>query len=315
MSIFCSPASPCDTIAHTYSQAGTYTVTASGRAGGTAGLSGTTQVVVGGAEAGHLHDHRRTPPAPTVGQNVIFVLSPTVSQSGDTITITFGDGQQYTVGYPCTLGACGAVHAYSTAGIYTVSASGTAGGAPVSGSTTVVVGGGGGGGTLTITPSPANPTVGQNVIFVLSPTVSQSWGHDDDRLRRRAAVHRRLPVPARRLRRGTRVLRRRHLHGECQRHGGRRSGVGQHDGRGRRWWRRWRHLDRAEPDVHLHGSRHLHRDAHGHQLQGVEPDGAADRRPWDRAPRPARRWRTSRGARRARCPGTRSSSSRTSGSR
>ena len=169
---FCSIASPCDTIGHTFSQAGTYTVTASGRAGGTAGLSGTTQVVVSGG--GSTFTITANPSSAAVGQNVIFTLAPTVSQSGDTITVSFGDGQQYTVGYPCTLGACGAVHAYANAGIYTVSASGTAGGAPVSGSTMVVIGGGGGGGTLTITPSPANPTVGQNVIFVLSPTVSQS---------------------------------------------------------------------------------------------------------------------------------------------
>ena len=64
-------------------------------------------------------------------------------------------GTQGSVTYPCPLGACAGTHAYSAAGTYTVTASGTAGGASVSGSTTVVIGGGGGwGGTSTL----QNPT-------------------------------------------------------------------------------------------------------------------------------------------------------------
>ncbi len=84
-----------------------------------------------------------------------FTFSPTLSASGDTITISFGDSTQATVSYPCPLGACGATHSYSAGGTYTVTATGTAGGAAVSGSTSVVVSGGGGGGALTITANPS----------------------------------------------------------------------------------------------------------------------------------------------------------------
>jgi PKD repeat protein len=145
MSMFCSPANPCDTISHTFSQAGTYTVSASGTAGGTS-VSGTTSVVVsaGGGGGGTL-TITPSPASATVGQDVVFTFSPTLSTSGDTVTFNYGDGNQGSVSYPCPLGACAATHAYSAAGTYVVSATGTAGGASVSGTTSVVVGGGGGG--------------------------------------------------------------------------------------------------------------------------------------------------------------------------
>ncbi len=69
------------------------------------------------------------PASATVGQSVTFTFSPTLSHSGDTITFNFGDGTQGIVSYPCPLGACGATHKYTAGGTYTVTATGTAGGA------------------------------------------------------------------------------------------------------------------------------------------------------------------------------------------
>jgi PKD repeat protein len=141
---FCSSATPCGTTVHTYAAAGTFTVTATGTASGVS-VAGSTTVVVGTGGGSGTFTITASPASPVVGQNVAFTFSPTVSTSGDAITITFGDSTQATVSYPCTLGACGATHSYAAAGAYTVGATGTAGGASVSGSTTVVVSAGGGG--------------------------------------------------------------------------------------------------------------------------------------------------------------------------
>jgi PKD repeat protein len=151
----CQVLGGCNKITHAYSTAGTYAVNASGIAGG-ASVSGSTQVVVsGGGGGGGNFTITANPASATIGQNVIFTFSPTVSTSGDSLTVSYGDGQQGSVSYPCTLGACGVVHAYSAAGTYTVTATGTAGGASVSGSTTVVIGGGGGGGGTSNLQNPA----------------------------------------------------------------------------------------------------------------------------------------------------------------
>ena len=150
---FCS-STPCGNIVHKYTAAGTFTVTATGTAGG-ASVSGSTQVVVSGGGGGGTLTITPSPASATIGQNVTFTFSPTVSTSGDSLTVSYGDGQQGSVSYPCTLGACGVVHAYSTAGTYTVTATGTAGGASVSGSTTVLIGGGGGGGGTSNLQNPA----------------------------------------------------------------------------------------------------------------------------------------------------------------
>jgi PKD repeat protein len=165
--------SGCSIITHAYTTAGTFTVSASGTAGG-ASASGNTTVVVGGGGGGGTLTITANPASATVGQSVTFTFSPTLSQSGDALTFSFGDGSQGSVSYPCPLGACGVTHAYATAGTFAVSASGTAGGASVTGNTTVVVSGGGGGGTLTITANPASATVGQSVTFTFSPTLTQS---------------------------------------------------------------------------------------------------------------------------------------------
>lgn len=232
---FCTPTAPCATITHTYASAGTYTVTAGGRAGG-ASVSGSTTVTVRNncalpsapiaafswqptqvriGQVVQFHDDSTggptawswdfggpgvsgsstvqsfavrpaaavtitpSPASTTVGQAVTFTFSPGVSVAGDSVTFNFGDGATSTLNYisfcsPTT--PCGTIlHTYAAAGTFTVTATGTAGGASVAGSTTVVVStGGGGGGAFTITASPANPAVGQNVTFAFSPTLSAS---------------------------------------------------------------------------------------------------------------------------------------------
>ena len=84
-----------------------------------------------------------TPNPANVGQAVAFAFSPHLSQSGDSLTFNFGDGSSQTISFSpalCTLGGCGAIsHTYVAAGAFTVTVSGTAGGASASGSTSVTV--------------------------------------------------------------------------------------------------------------------------------------------------------------------------------
>jgi PKD repeat protein len=146
-------ASGCGIISHSYAAAGTYTVTASGTAGGYS-VSGSTSVTVGGGGGGGgTLTITPSPANATVGQTVTFTFSPALTQTGDSIAFNFADGSVQPMSYNaglCGASGCGVIsHSYAAAGNYTVTASGTAGGASVSGSTTVVVsaGGGGGGGT------------------------------------------------------------------------------------------------------------------------------------------------------------------------
>ena len=140
----------CSAISHAYSAANTYTVTASGTAGG-ASVSGTVSVTVSGAGGGSLAI-TPNPANPAIGQTVTITFAPAVAQSGDTVTIGFGDGASQTVAFPAcqTGGGCNvASHAYTAASTYIVTGSGTAGGAGVTGNATVVVSAGGAGGSST----------------------------------------------------------------------------------------------------------------------------------------------------------------------
>jgi PKD repeat protein len=119
---------------HAYSTANIYTVNANATIGG-ASYSGSTSITItsGGGGGGNLTISPNKNPA-NPGDSVVFSFSPTLNRAGDALTVNFGDGQQGAVSYPCPLGSCTAVHVYNTANTFTVSASGTAGGAAVSGS-------------------------------------------------------------------------------------------------------------------------------------------------------------------------------------
>ena len=156
-SMFCSRTSPCTTIGHTYTVGGTFAVSATGTAGG-ASVSGSTSVTVTGSSTGLLRV-TPTPSNPTVNQTVTFTFSPALTQTGDSITFSFGDTSQQTISYSagnCGAGGCSVItHSYAAAGPYSVVGTGTAGGLAVSGGTSVTVtSGGGGGGTSTL----QNPT-------------------------------------------------------------------------------------------------------------------------------------------------------------
>jgi PKD repeat protein len=128
----CPPLVGC-TVSHSYSTANTYTVNASATIGGASYAGSTTVTITSGGGGGTLTISPSKNPA-NPGDSVVFSFSPTLSRAGDALTVNFGDGQQGTVSYPCPLGSCTAVHVYNTANTFTVSASGTAGGAGVSGS-------------------------------------------------------------------------------------------------------------------------------------------------------------------------------------
>ena len=123
---------------------------------------------------------RASPNPATAGQNVTFSFSPSLSLSGDSLTVYFGDGQSQTVSYPCLV--CNvASHTYSNTNTqaFTVSASGIAGGASVSGSTSVtvqVVCTAPAAPTASFTYSPAQVRAGQPVQFVdTSGGLPSSW--------------------------------------------------------------------------------------------------------------------------------------------
>ncbi|TAM49014.1 MAG: PKD domain-containing protein [Acidobacteria bacterium] len=140
----------CSAISHAYSAAGTYTVSASGAAGGVS-VSGSSSVTVSGAGGGSL-TITPSPANAAIGQTVTIAFSPAVGQTGDSVVITFGDGTSQTVSFPgCqTSGGCNvASHAYAEANTFIVTGNGTAGGAGVTGSATVVVSAGGSGGSST----------------------------------------------------------------------------------------------------------------------------------------------------------------------
>jgi PKD repeat protein len=86
-----------------------------------------------------------SPNPASAGQAVSFAFSPALSVSGDSVAFNFGDGTNSTDTYAACNGAsggsaCGQVsHTYASAGSFSVTASGIAGGAPVSGSTAVTV--------------------------------------------------------------------------------------------------------------------------------------------------------------------------------
>jgi len=92
-----------------------------------------------------------TPSNPTVNQTVTFTFSPALTQTGDSITFSFGDTSQQDdlliAAGICGAGGCSVItHSYAAAGPYSVTGTGTAGGLAVSGGTSVTVTSGGGGG-------------------------------------------------------------------------------------------------------------------------------------------------------------------------
>ncbi len=111
-----------------------------------------------------------SPNPATAGQIVTVSFSPPLNRAGDSLTFYFGDGQSQTVSYPCLV--CNvASHTYSNTSTrsFTVSASGIAGGASVSGSTSVtvqVVCTAPAAPAAAFTYSPAPVPVGQQVQFV-----------------------------------------------------------------------------------------------------------------------------------------------------
>jgi len=78
------------------------------------------------------------PANPAVGQRVTFTFSPGVTIANDKVTFTFGDGNTGSVSYIAGFCPCASItHTYTVGGTFAVSATGTAGGASVSGSTSV----------------------------------------------------------------------------------------------------------------------------------------------------------------------------------
>jgi hypothetical protein len=81
-------------------------------------------------------------PAPA-GVEVTFTFTPRVNQQDDSVTFDFGDGGTATVTFTvgCTLfGGCGSVaHTYAGAGVFTVTATGTIGGQPITGTVQIVI--------------------------------------------------------------------------------------------------------------------------------------------------------------------------------
>ena len=171
------PCTPGNTLtSFSYSSTGPKTVSATGVVG-TSSVTATSAGV--NVSAGSCPSQALTvnssPAAPTVGANVTFTTTPSMTVAGDTLTFQFGDGQQQTISYPtaCALGTCVASHAYSGAATYTVTATGTVGGISRSGSTSVTVTTGGPSSTtVTISANPASPMAGNSVIFTTTPQVS-----------------------------------------------------------------------------------------------------------------------------------------------
>ncbi len=84
-----------------------------------------------------------SPATAQVGQEVTFQFSPAVKREGDIVTLDFGDGGSATVTYSVgcgMLGGCDELkHTYAGAGTFTVSGSGTAGGAKVAGTVQMTI--------------------------------------------------------------------------------------------------------------------------------------------------------------------------------
>lgn len=182
---------PCSLLCqffHTYTAAGTFTVTITGTVDGVS-YTGSTQVVVGGGGGGGGGDGTPltlsvSPSAPQVGQTVTFSISGPPPNGSGSISVNTGEGVK-TISYPCDLGLCVTTHAYQTAGTKTVTASGTVNGVTYSGSTTVTVQS-----NCTepqapvadFTWSPAQPRAGQAVQFTDTSTghpTSWSWNFGD----------------------------------------------------------------------------------------------------------------------------------------
>ncbi len=158
---------PCSLLCqffHTYTAAGTYTVTITGTVGGV-NYTGTTQVVVAGG--GWPLTISVSPTNPQVGQSVTFTISGPPPNGSGSITVNTGEGVK-TVTYPCPMQLCIASHTYQTSGAKSITAAGTVNGVAYSGSTTVTV--------LPTCPapeapiadftwSPAQPRAGQVVQF------------------------------------------------------------------------------------------------------------------------------------------------------
>ncbi len=84
-----------------------------------------------------------SPASALVGEEVRFRFSPAVKREGDAVTLDFGDGGSATLTYSLgcgMLGGCNELkHTYAGAGTFTVSGSGTADGAKVSGTVQITV--------------------------------------------------------------------------------------------------------------------------------------------------------------------------------
>jgi len=174
-------------VSHSYASAGSYTVsvTATSSCGNTGTASTTIQITGGGGGGGGSASLTITPSSNPANQGaqVTFTFDPAVSQTGDAIVFSFGDGGQQAVSYSqlCQLfGGCKTVsYTYLSSGSFTVSGSGTAGGQSVSGSTSITIvntcaqpsvp-------TANFTWTPTQPQVGQAVTFTdTSTNVPTQW--------------------------------------------------------------------------------------------------------------------------------------------
>jgi adhesin/invasin len=121
-----------------------------------------------------------SPSSANAGVPITFTVTPTTGANISNVVVEFGDGRSTNLG--AISGAATVTHAYSAPGTYTATARATdATGDSGSLSTTVIVGAA----PVTLTASPANPTVNQPVTFTVGgvPSTAQvdryEWTFDD----------------------------------------------------------------------------------------------------------------------------------------
>jgi hypothetical protein len=113
------------------------------RSAGSSWLAAFVVTLVAASAAGDPLAITASPNPAPAGVAVTFTFTPRVNYQDDSVTFDFGDGGTATVAFAvgCTLfGGCGSVaHTYAGAGVFTVMATGTIGGQPITGTIQIVI--------------------------------------------------------------------------------------------------------------------------------------------------------------------------------